>query len=152
MPYYSLVPHATTAVDTWTVVNMTAAKFKLFVFPVSGFALSNRANIFVFMILYDFCMMPAWFCYIIVNLRNLESHMQIADRYAPRKTANGANNLVHSSLLCNLIRTKQKTQLSPHLHGYSRIPSRYLDILTVSCNVLSTSTSLPLKYVRRAVA
>jgi hypothetical protein len=36
--------------DVWMVVNMTAAKFKPFIFPVSGFALSNIARIFVFMI------------------------------------------------------------------------------------------------------
>jgi hypothetical protein len=38
---------------------MTAAKFKPFVFPVSGFALSNMADIFVFMVLYDFCLLLA---------------------------------------------------------------------------------------------
>jgi hypothetical protein len=27
------------------------------------------------MILYDFCLLHAWFCYVIVNVRNLESHM-----------------------------------------------------------------------------
>jgi hypothetical protein len=47
------------SLDTWTVVNTTAAKFKPLVFPVSGFALSNIANIFVFMILYDFCLLTA---------------------------------------------------------------------------------------------
>jgi hypothetical protein len=45
MPYYSLVTDAKTALHTWTVVNMAAAKFKPFVFPVSGFALSNIAKI-----------------------------------------------------------------------------------------------------------
>jgi hypothetical protein len=39
---------------TWTVVCLTAAKFKPLVFPVSRFALSNVANICIFMILYDF--------------------------------------------------------------------------------------------------
>jgi hypothetical protein len=33
------------SLDTWTVVNMTATKFKPFVFPVSGFAMSNIANV-----------------------------------------------------------------------------------------------------------
>jgi hypothetical protein len=32
--------------DTWTVVCLTAAKFKPLIFPVSGFALSNVANQF----------------------------------------------------------------------------------------------------------
>jgi hypothetical protein len=35
---------------TWTAVWLTAAKFKPLVFPVSGFALSNVANIFIVMI------------------------------------------------------------------------------------------------------
>jgi hypothetical protein len=38
------------SLDTWTVVCLTAAKFKPLVFPVSGFALSNVANIFIIMI------------------------------------------------------------------------------------------------------
>jgi hypothetical protein len=80
------------SLDIWTVVNMTPAKFKPFVFPMSGFALSNIGNIFVVMILYDFCLLPAWFCYVFVNVRNLESHMHI-DRCAPCKTVNGAKNL-----------------------------------------------------------
>jgi hypothetical protein len=77
---------------------MTAAKFKPFVFPVSGFALSNIANIFILMILYDFCLLPALFCYVIVNVRNLESHMNITDRRAPRKTAKDAKNLILQAL------------------------------------------------------
>jgi hypothetical protein len=35
---------------------MTAAKFKLFIFSVLDFALSNKANI---LILDDFCLLPA---------------------------------------------------------------------------------------------
>jgi hypothetical protein len=38
----------------WTVVCLTATKFKPLIFPVSGFALSSVANIFIFMILYDY--------------------------------------------------------------------------------------------------
>jgi hypothetical protein len=38
---------------TWTVVFLTAAKFKPLIFPVSGFALSNVADICIFMILCD---------------------------------------------------------------------------------------------------
>jgi hypothetical protein len=43
---------------TWTVVCLTAAKFKPLIFPVSLFALSNVANICIFMIFYDFCLLP----------------------------------------------------------------------------------------------
>jgi hypothetical protein len=80
------------------VVNMTAAKFKPLVFPVLGFALSNIANIFVLMILYDFCLLPALFSYVIVNVRNLESRMHIADWCVPRETVNGAKNLILQAL------------------------------------------------------
>jgi hypothetical protein len=44
---------------TWTVICLTAAKFKPLVFSVMGFALSNGANIFIIMILYDLCLLPA---------------------------------------------------------------------------------------------
>jgi hypothetical protein len=56
MPYL-LVAYSTTAVlDTWAVVHMTAAKFKPLIFSVWGLALSNVTNIFIFMILDDFCL------------------------------------------------------------------------------------------------
>jgi hypothetical protein len=42
------------------VVHMTVAKFKHLIFSVSGFALFNVANIFILMILDDFCLLPAW--------------------------------------------------------------------------------------------
>jgi hypothetical protein len=44
---------------TWTVVCLTAAKFKPLVFSVTGFALSNCANVFIIMILYHLCLLPA---------------------------------------------------------------------------------------------
>jgi hypothetical protein len=44
---------------TWTVSCVTAAKLKHLIFPMSGFALSNNANIFVIVILYIFCLLPA---------------------------------------------------------------------------------------------
>jgi hypothetical protein len=76
--------------DTWTVVHMTAAKFKPLIFSVTGFAVSNVANIFLFMILDDFCLLPAWFCYVIINIWHMKSHMHISNRCAPRKIVNGA--------------------------------------------------------------
>jgi hypothetical protein len=36
--------------DTWTVVGLSAAKFKPLIFPVSGFSLSNCTYIWIFMI------------------------------------------------------------------------------------------------------
>jgi hypothetical protein len=41
----------------------------------------------------DFCLLPARFSYVIINVRNLESYMHIADRCEPRKTADGAEAL-----------------------------------------------------------
>jgi hypothetical protein len=48
----------TCSLDTWTVVQMTAAKFKSLIFSVLGFALSDIANIIIFMILNYFCLIP----------------------------------------------------------------------------------------------
>jgi hypothetical protein len=51
---------------TWMVVSLTTDKFKPLIFSMSGFTLSYTANVFVLMILYDFSLLPAQFCYIIV--------------------------------------------------------------------------------------
>jgi hypothetical protein len=59
---YALVTsslHYNDSLDTWTVIHMTADKFKPLIFSVSGFALSNVANILIFMILDDFCLLSA---------------------------------------------------------------------------------------------
>jgi hypothetical protein len=72
---------------------MTAAKFEPLIFSVWGLALSNVTNIFIFMISDDFCLLPALFCYVVIIVRYLESHMHIVDRCAPRKIADGAENL-----------------------------------------------------------
>jgi hypothetical protein len=45
--------------DTWTVVRLTAAKFKPLILSVLGFALPNIADICISMILYNFCLLPA---------------------------------------------------------------------------------------------
>jgi hypothetical protein len=45
--------------DTWTVVQVTAAKFKRLLFSVCCFALSNIAYIFIFVIMNDFCLSSA---------------------------------------------------------------------------------------------
>jgi hypothetical protein len=63
---------------TWTVISLTTNKFKLLIFPISGFALSYTANMFILMTLYDLCLSPAQFCYIIVYIRKVESRLQIA--------------------------------------------------------------------------
>jgi hypothetical protein len=48
------------------------------------------------MIVNYFCL--AELCYVIVNVRNMDSHMRIADQCAPRQIANGAENLVLQAL------------------------------------------------------
>jgi hypothetical protein len=42
------------SLDPWTVVRLTAAKFKPLMFSVLGFALPYIADIRIFMILYNF--------------------------------------------------------------------------------------------------
>jgi hypothetical protein len=64
-----------------------------FIFSMSGFALSYVANIhshdFVWLLL-----LPVQFCYIIVYIWKVESHVQTAGWYAPWKISSGAENLV----------------------------------------------------------
>jgi hypothetical protein len=73
---------------------MTTAKFNPLIFSVWDFTLSNIAYIFIFMIMNDFCSSPALFCYVIVNVWNLESYMHISNCGVPWKLADGANNPV----------------------------------------------------------
>jgi hypothetical protein len=67
---------------------LTTAKFKPLIF--------YTANMFILMILYDFCVSSAQFCYITVytSIWKVGSCVQIADRCALRKISNGAPNLV----------------------------------------------------------
>jgi hypothetical protein len=65
---------------TLTVVSLTTGKFKPHRFSISGFALSYSANVFIAIILYDFCLLSAQFCYIILYRRKAESCVQVADR------------------------------------------------------------------------
>jgi hypothetical protein len=55
---------------------------------------------FILMILYDFCMLAAQFCYllVIIYIRKFKSCVQIADQCAPWKVANGALKLVLQAL------------------------------------------------------
>jgi hypothetical protein len=81
---------------SWTVVSLTTATFKPLIFSMSGFTLSYTANMFILMSLYDFCLSPAQFCYIIVYIWKTESRVQIADRCAPWKIFR----LVRRTLFC----------------------------------------------------
>jgi hypothetical protein len=75
---------------TWMVVSLTTAKFKLLIFSTSGFTLSHATNIFVLMILCDFCLLPGQFYHTIVYIRKVENRVQIGDRCAPWKISNCA--------------------------------------------------------------
>jgi hypothetical protein len=75
---------------TCTVASFTTDKFNPIIFSMSGFALSYATNMFILMILYDFCLLPAQFCYIIVYIWQVESRVQIANRCTPWTISNGA--------------------------------------------------------------
>jgi len=53
------------------MVCLTATKFEPLLFPVLVFVFSFVSNIEIFVILYDFCLLPD----IIVNVRNFERQM-----------------------------------------------------------------------------
>jgi hypothetical protein len=79
---------------TWMVISLITAMFKPLIFSMSGFTLSCTVNILILMILCDFCLLPAQFCYIIIHIWKVEICVKIADRCAPWKISNGAQNLV----------------------------------------------------------
>jgi hypothetical protein len=80
-----------------------AAKFKLPVFSISGHALFYVANVFIPMIVYDLCLLSAQFCRAITNIRYLENHMEISNRYTPRKIIIDTENLVFQGLQCQCL-------------------------------------------------
>jgi hypothetical protein len=53
---------------------------------------------FILMILYDFGLLPAQCCYVIVYMGRVESRAQIADRCALWKISSGAESLVLQAL------------------------------------------------------
>jgi hypothetical protein len=55
------------------VISLTAVKFKLRIFSLFGFALCYAANVFIHMILYDFCLLPAQFSYVIIYIPKVEN-------------------------------------------------------------------------------
>jgi hypothetical protein len=63
------------------------------IFSVSGFALPLCCAMYILMILYLLCLLPVQFCYIIVYIRKIESHVQIADGCAPWKVSSDAEDL-----------------------------------------------------------
>jgi hypothetical protein len=83
---------------TWMAVSLTTARFKPLIFSVSGFALPYTANMYILMILYDFCLSPAQFCYIILYIRKVGSRVHTANQCAPRKISSGGENIVFYAL------------------------------------------------------
>jgi hypothetical protein len=65
---------------------------------MSDFVTPCTANMFILMILYDLCWLPAQFCCVIVYIRKVESCVQIADRCTPWKIPSGTKNLVLQAL------------------------------------------------------
>jgi hypothetical protein len=78
-----------------TVLSMATAKIKPLIFSVSVFAFAYSANIFLLIILYELCLLPAQFCYTRINVLSweAESLVQIADWRAPWKFSNRAETL-----------------------------------------------------------
>jgi hypothetical protein len=49
-----------------------ATRIESFVFPTLGFDFAYVSDIYVIVSLYDFCLLPTYFCYIIIDVLNLE--------------------------------------------------------------------------------
>jgi hypothetical protein len=101
------------SVVTWTVVSLTTAKFKPLVFSVPGFVLSYAANMFILMVLCDFCLFPAQFCYIIVYTRKVENRVQITTGVHLRKFP-----LARGTLFCNRCNFKRSYRISGRSQNY----------------------------------
>jgi hypothetical protein len=56
------------------------------------------------MIVNDFCLSSAELWYVVINVWNFESHMHIVDQCAPRKIANGAENLFFAGAVISVDR------------------------------------------------
>jgi hypothetical protein len=54
------------------IVYLIATKYEPFMFPMLGFVFAHVSNIYIIVILYDFCLLPAYLGYVIVNVWNLE--------------------------------------------------------------------------------
>jgi hypothetical protein len=52
---------------------------------MSGFALSYTANMLILIILYNFCLLSAYFSYILRYIWKTENYVQITDWCTPRK-------------------------------------------------------------------
>jgi hypothetical protein len=96
--YACLITCYNGSLDTWTVLSLTTAKFVPLIFSMSGFTLSYTANMFILLILYDFCLLPAQYFCIIIYIWKVENRVQIANRCPPWKISNCAENIVLHAL------------------------------------------------------
>jgi hypothetical protein len=69
--YY--LSYATWKLSHLNGLSLTTTKFKPLISSMSGFALSYTANMFIPMVLYDFCLLPAQFSYIIVHIWKVQT-------------------------------------------------------------------------------
>jgi predicted MPP superfamily phosphohydrolase len=60
------------SLDIRTVVHLTATKFQSFMLSVPSFTVSYATNILLIVILNDFCLFSAYFCYEVIYVRSLE--------------------------------------------------------------------------------
>jgi hypothetical protein len=58
--------------DTWKILCLIATKFEPFVFPVLGFYFVYVSDIYIIVSLYDFRLLPTYFCYVTLGVRNPE--------------------------------------------------------------------------------
>jgi hypothetical protein len=97
--FLSHVAHVTTAAYSFERSHAwPTPSLSLFIFSLSGFAFSDVAKICIFMILYDLCLLPAQFRYVIINIRYLENHVQLVDLCASSKFSNIAENFLLQAL------------------------------------------------------
>jgi hypothetical protein len=96
------------SLDNSTILCLTAAKSEPFIFPVLGFVFACVSKIYIFMILYDFCLLLASFCYIVVNVRNFECQMKSAGRCVPLQVTSGAEGSILQALQFQQVAVRHK--------------------------------------------
>jgi hypothetical protein len=84
--------------DTWTALCLIATKFQLLLFFMPSFFFSYVTNVCIFVILYDLSVLPAQFCYAVINIWHMERYIILADPCTSRKFTSSAENLVSQAL------------------------------------------------------
>jgi hypothetical protein len=74
---------------------MLQQQFSYFLLSTSSFlTLSHAESTFILTILYNHCLLPAQYCYIIVYKLKIDSGVQIADQCPPWKISSDVDNLL----------------------------------------------------------